>query len=366
MQPDGNVPPAKVQKVSQEVLPQSVYNFANRLQSGRSHEENQERAYIAASRRADRSIEARVQSARMASEIHKRRTGRAFKVSEEIVLKEEMYEEVEDDMPRAYRNLTAHLQTGSPELNMRVNAFVAARTATSAAASRYHEINRLFSEAFPRTNNFSSPYASSFLKDMPSSPAISQQPSSQPASSPASRHHSISTQSQYSTVDTATSNISPTATPTTVSVPTPGLSPASAATETTESASVPCQMPPSPYSNMPLDPQILQQASHSFTPELPNEVKMMANIDINDPMAMQFYGGDISSGYPTMFDQFDDMYLQFATPEQGDYNNVPLDEVPANPQGDSILPNSSRFSTPNYSGPGMDTWESLVDFGTEQ
>ncbi|GAW27252.1 putative Pc18g03370 protein, partial [Rosellinia necatrix] len=57
----------------------------------RSHEENQERAYIAASRRADRSLEARIQSAKMASDIHRKRTGRGLKVSQEIVLKEEMF-----------------------------------------------------------------------------------------------------------------------------------------------------------------------------------------------------------------------------------------------------------------------------------
>lgn len=56
------------------------------------------RAYIAASRRSDRSLEARVESARRASEIHKRRTGRSLRVREEDVMNEEMYEEEDDDM----------------------------------------------------------------------------------------------------------------------------------------------------------------------------------------------------------------------------------------------------------------------------
>ncbi|RUO95440.1 hypothetical protein BC936DRAFT_144017 [Jimgerdemannia flammicorona] len=43
--------------------------------------ENQERAYIAASHRTDRNIEARMESARKASEIHKRRTGKALLVT---------------------------------------------------------------------------------------------------------------------------------------------------------------------------------------------------------------------------------------------------------------------------------------------
>ncbi|PSR97815.1 hypothetical protein BD289DRAFT_74902 [Coniella lustricola] len=69
-----------------------------RQQSQRSASENKERAYIAASRRSDRSIDARVQSAKMASNIHKERTGKSLRITEDIVLKEEMYEE-EDDMP---------------------------------------------------------------------------------------------------------------------------------------------------------------------------------------------------------------------------------------------------------------------------
>ncbi|KAF8541939.1 hypothetical protein BDD12DRAFT_877536 [Trichophaea hybrida] len=75
------------------------------VKSERTHEENQERAYIAASRRSDRSLEARIESARRASEIHKRRTGRALRVTEADVVNEEMYEEEDDDVTHAYRNL---------------------------------------------------------------------------------------------------------------------------------------------------------------------------------------------------------------------------------------------------------------------
>lgn len=54
------------------------------------------RAYIAASRRSDRCLTARMQSARRASEIHQERTGRALRVTEAIVVAEEMYEEITD------------------------------------------------------------------------------------------------------------------------------------------------------------------------------------------------------------------------------------------------------------------------------
>lgn len=44
------------------------------------------RAYIAASRRFDRGLEARLESARRASEIHKERTGKPLRVTEDDVL----------------------------------------------------------------------------------------------------------------------------------------------------------------------------------------------------------------------------------------------------------------------------------------
>ncbi|KAK6352807.1 hypothetical protein TWF696_004810 [Orbilia brochopaga] len=71
----------------------------------KTHEEFTERAYVAASRRGDRSIEARIESARRASEIHKRRTGRALKVTEADVLEADVYEEEEDELPLSYLGL---------------------------------------------------------------------------------------------------------------------------------------------------------------------------------------------------------------------------------------------------------------------
>lgn len=65
--------------------------------SERSHEENQERAYIAASRRSDRSMEARMESARRASEIHYKRTGKQLVVTEADVQREDVYLEQEPD-----------------------------------------------------------------------------------------------------------------------------------------------------------------------------------------------------------------------------------------------------------------------------
>ncbi|PYH28210.1 uncharacterized protein BO87DRAFT_420526 [Aspergillus neoniger CBS 115656] len=61
----------------------------------RTKEENQERAFIAASRRKDRSLDARVESADRASRLHKQRTGKALLISRDIVEQEAMYEEVD-------------------------------------------------------------------------------------------------------------------------------------------------------------------------------------------------------------------------------------------------------------------------------
>src|SRR5438128_1867964 len=82
-------------------------------------------AYIAASRRSDRSLEARIESARRASEIHKKRTGRALRVTEQDVINEEMYEEEDDDLPTQYQRLNAHLQTSSVMFNKKLHDYIA-------------------------------------------------------------------------------------------------------------------------------------------------------------------------------------------------------------------------------------------------
>ncbi|KAL3426221.1 hypothetical protein PVAG01_03012 [Phlyctema vagabunda] len=115
MPPNRNMPPAKVVKTE------------------RTHEENQERAYIAASRRSDRSLEARIESARRASDIHKKRTGRGLRVTEADVQNEEMYEEEEDDLPYPYRRLTSHLETGSQAFNSKLSAYLTNHVAMRSA-----------------------------------------------------------------------------------------------------------------------------------------------------------------------------------------------------------------------------------------
>ncbi|KAH8724680.1 hypothetical protein GQ44DRAFT_800026 [Phaeosphaeriaceae sp. PMI808] len=86
------------------------------VKTERTHEENQER---------DRSLEARIESARRASEIHKKRTGRALRVTEQDVINEEMYEEEDDDLPAQYQRLNAHLHTTSVMFNKKLHDYIA-------------------------------------------------------------------------------------------------------------------------------------------------------------------------------------------------------------------------------------------------
>ncbi|KAG5922236.1 hypothetical protein E4U53_003719 [Claviceps sorghi] len=128
-----------------------------RHQQLRSRDENQERAYIAASRRTDRSIEARLQSAHKASELHQKRTGKALRITEQIVFNDETYEEEDSWLPSRFL-LRPQLHTPSADLNARVEAFLEQKLvmSTFVAATdrqrqdqRWGEIDRLFAESFP-------------------------------------------------------------------------------------------------------------------------------------------------------------------------------------------------------------------------
>lgn len=103
--------------------------------------------HIVASRRRDRSLEARVESARQASEIHKRRTGRSLRVTEQDVVNEEIYEEEDDDLPMQYRRLTAHLQTGSADFNRRLSAYLTNHVAMSSALDQ--AVSNSYAQQYP-------------------------------------------------------------------------------------------------------------------------------------------------------------------------------------------------------------------------
>ncbi|KAK2628964.1 hypothetical protein QTJ16_002067 [Diplocarpon rosae] len=173
------------------------------MKTERTHEENQERAYIAASRRSDRSLEARVESARRASEIHKRRTGRGLRVTEKDVMDEEMYEEEDDGLPRQYRQLAVHLQTGNTDFNHRLEAYLTANVAMRSALER--TISNSYAsqgQVPPFPMQYGASYPSPMLMHQPQQ-SVSQQPMpqqpmpQQPMSQQRPMPQSILSQNQY-------------------------------------------------------------------------------------------------------------------------------------------------------------------------
>lgn len=150
-------------------MPAERRSFTARpVKTERTHEENQERAYIAASRRSDRSLEARIESARRASEIHKKRTGRALRVTEQDVINEEMYEEEDDDLPTQYQRLNAHLHTTSVMFNKKLHDYIATQHGvrnmfmSQYQTPSYPQYGAQFSPtaattAFPQPNNWMNP-----------------------------------------------------------------------------------------------------------------------------------------------------------------------------------------------------------------
>ncbi|OKL59062.1 hypothetical protein UA08_05612 [Talaromyces atroroseus] len=95
----------------------------------RSKEENQERAFVAASRRKDRSLDARLESANRASMLHKKRTGKALHITKEIVEKEAMYEEVDERyQEKRLRLLKAHTSQLEAQFHRHLMATMAKNT----------------------------------------------------------------------------------------------------------------------------------------------------------------------------------------------------------------------------------------------
>ena len=75
-----------------------------------------------------------MESARRASALHEKRTGRALRITEADVINEEMYEEI-NDLPTEYRRLNAHLHTQSAEFDRRLLAYLSCQMAMRQAVS---------------------------------------------------------------------------------------------------------------------------------------------------------------------------------------------------------------------------------------
>ncbi|KAK3346716.1 hypothetical protein B0T25DRAFT_286156 [Lasiosphaeria hispida] len=268
----------------------------------------------------------------MASEIHKKRTGKGFKISEEIVLKEEMYEEDEDEIPRPYRALAAHLQTASPELNHRMNAYLTNQVALASLAHEA-EVNRMFAEQFPNAAQLSQRLSQSVymqpLQDYSAPPAYPHNRThSVPYASPASSHQLLAAHhspfTRHASID---GPVSP-----------PALTPGSSGGAGTPQ-SRPMATPPQYYCDtdqankrrrssgvpLPVDPSLgygsMPAIQSSFTSELPSEAKQMAHIDMNDPMAPYLFasglgetiGSDMSPEISLMSDKMSKNMQSFSS-----------------------------------------------------
>ena len=357
-------------------------------QTERSHEENQERAYIAASRRADRSIEARVQSARMASSIHKKRTGRGFKVTEEIVMKEEMYEEEEDEFPRQFRALTAHLQTGSPDMNNRLNAYVSNHFALASLVHQ-QEVDRMFAEQFPNASQVSQQLSNSMYYQPPMAPAQGNPASPQftlesPQPGSPTQFHKNRSQSMVlppsrpglplrQTLghkrDAAAASYRTRHASLDDGMSTPGMSPGSgASTDPSSSNATPIfTVPPSfPVTEATLDPLIagLDQVptTSPFTSELPAETKMLSVFDPQDPLAAVFYGNPSEMMASGACDYTNPGAAAPAESQSAVPKTEPQDHFYMAQPAASYLnpPTGSRIGTPG--GGQGDSWESWVQY----
>jgi len=137
------------------------------VQGGRTPSEDRERAFIAASRRSDRSAEARLESAHKASEVHFRRTGRRLKITPQIVENGEQYESDEDDVSKRMKLNRARgsgMAMGIP------TAMGHTLTSDEEFRRREEEINAQFAESFPmfRRQSAPAPYVPAFGMGVPS------------------------------------------------------------------------------------------------------------------------------------------------------------------------------------------------------
>lgn len=91
----------------------------------------------------------------MASALHKKRTGKGFKITEEIVAEGEMYEEQDEDFPLSYRLLSANIKSSSADMNARLEAYLSNKVEVSKMLARANdewrgnEINKPFAPSFP-------------------------------------------------------------------------------------------------------------------------------------------------------------------------------------------------------------------------
>ncbi|EEU42877.1 uncharacterized protein NECHADRAFT_101443 [Fusarium vanettenii 77-13-4] len=150
--------------------------------SKRSRDDYRERAYVAASRRTDRNVKARMESALMASEIHRKRTGKPLHITEDIVMGDAPYEEEQETWPRPQTYPVV------PKSNTNMGVGVVSKESLASAVFakteeewRESEINRLFAEAFPNFGKQSKLLVPTIVPTIPKEDKPPREPTSQNA-----------------------------------------------------------------------------------------------------------------------------------------------------------------------------------------
>jgi len=300
----------------------------------RSHEENQERAYVAASRRQDRSIEARVQSARMASEIHKKRTGKGLRITEEIVRREEMYEEEEDDLPRSLRLLNPQMQTSSPEFNARIEAWMTNKMAMSQFMQRSNDawaqnpVNRLFAQSFPDAGVHAQQITRQMSLGSPQPQQTQQQQQQAPMQSPVPQSpHSQIPQSPMSPCFQQPFQSMPTHNLERHDSSASAVSPTNVGTKLSPTLTHEASTPATPAHQ----PQFAEDEPQSiFTSDLPPEMRLlmgMPNMEPN-PFSQNIYGHNWQSMDSGFYDTMS------APQKLGEYDQPPADSMFGEAMGD--------------------------------
>jgi hypothetical protein len=314
----------------------------------------------------------------MASKIHKKRTGKGFKISEDIIKKEEMYEEEDDDLTRHYQALASRLRTSSPGMNRRLSAYHT-RQVTTVSMAHQREVDRLFAESFPNAAKIgqqmqqsacfqalqtSCPQQFSGLQATVRAPTQgtfnegSQEPHSP---SGLSERHSPSSAASYPYSPRSQKRPSVSSTPV--------LSPDSSHTDTpTSSHSTPLSAPPQQHqthtSPQPLSSPHMDQPrfQSSFTPVMLNDAKLFVNIDMNDGLAGAFYSmPDMSVADSSDYTQFNTSVLDSTTiSKQLNECAAPLTDYfhAVQPQS-KFVDVRSRIGTPG--GGEGDSWDNWID-----
>jgi len=112
-------------------------------------------------------------------------------VTEKDVMDEEMYEEEDDGLPRQYRQLAAHLQTGNPDFNSRLEAYLTANVAMRSALERSIS-NSYAQQGQQYPTQYGNMYPSPMLAHQYQQPMMQQ--SMQPPQQQQQQHHQ---QNQY-------------------------------------------------------------------------------------------------------------------------------------------------------------------------